>query len=359
VLALGPAYRYVTGGLFFAYIVLFNGPFGKGRTIGKMLLGIAVTDYDGKPASYPQVILRTGIYLPVFFTAPLANAFIGTIDSMMELYIRGLVTSVPLVAMVLANVLVIPFNPFKQGIHDYFAKTLVRMYNPEGGYPDFESLAGVIGADWRRFHRQPQLSGGITFALVFILLAFMTNPWRYEEARESLPLRFAMREVPGFQKADVGGPVERGYYIDMVNSMEGFYLSEDGQGWVKKLLPLDAPTTGTVQLVVEVTRESDWPFDPSAEKNLPYTEQLMELFYGKVLRDSLQRALSNPQIESNKPLRDTLNTWNNSNVELVLIFFKTVRSPLALNEIKRPIASHKMEFEPLRVEPREKVEEEE
>ena len=45
---LGANAGYVSAGFTFAYFALFNGPFGKGQTIGKMVLGITVTDLDGR-----------------------------------------------------------------------------------------------------------------------------------------------------------------------------------------------------------------------------------------------------------------------------------------------------------------------
>ncbi|MCC5875729.1 MAG: RDD family protein [Candidatus Sumerlaeia bacterium] len=252
--ALGANSGYVTAGFTFLYFVLFNGPFGKGQTVGKMIVGIIVTDYDGQPPSWRQAVLRTVILMPPFVMVPVTEVLIGPAMSSMDFYIMTLATHFLLLAMLVTTALVIPFNPFKQGLHDYVAQTLIQP-RARGAFEPvlFEDLAGTLGREWPKFHRQPQISGLVTLLMIMSLFAYLAWPGQQRpDYREYLEARHAMAGLPGFTGSTVEPPIsERALKVleegddDMIR--EASWLAEDMN------------TSGPLVLVLEVSRPGKWP----------------------------------------------------------------------------------------------------
>jgi uncharacterized RDD family membrane protein YckC len=249
VFSLGRWAPYLSAGLFFFYLVLLNGPFGRGQTIGKMILGIRTTDYDGKVPTYRQALLRTIILVPTFVTAPLTALVVSPEDGLYAAYLYSIPTNLLMFSVIVATLLVIPFNPFKQGPHDFVAKTLVQGSRTDA--VTFSDLREKLGAGWRPFYMQPQYSGAATIGLVMILLAVMLYPANFgEEQIRYRKALTAMAEVPGFAGSRVDStPISKAMY-DAFNSGTPYTEGAD--------------TTGTLQLVLQVSQLEDWKLD---EKN--------------------------------------------------------------------------------------------
>src|SRR5690606_22679337 len=75
--ALGKWTPYLTGTFTFAYFVFFNSQYGRGRTVGQVLVGIATTDQVSHAQPLRPAVLRTVILIPVFVAMPLSEAVIG------------------------------------------------------------------------------------------------------------------------------------------------------------------------------------------------------------------------------------------------------------------------------------------
>jgi len=168
---------YLTGLFFFGYFALFNGPAGRGRTIGKMIFRIAVTDEDGNIISWRQSIVRTAVLFPAFVLLPLGS-LVFQIPGIWNDYWRSIITTFPTVGITLGALITVVFNPYKQGFHDFLAATFVRPIGNGIEAMSFVDMARTIGPEWRKFHRQPQYSGVVTVLLVIISLGFLSYPGR-------------------------------------------------------------------------------------------------------------------------------------------------------------------------------------
>lgn len=273
--ALGKWTPYLTGTFTFAYFVFFNSQYGKGRTVGKLLVGIATTDYDGNAPTLRQAVLRTVILIPVFVTMPLTEAVIGKAENANEIFWKSALAGVPLFAMLIATFVSLPFNPFKQGLHDYFSQTLVRPI-PRGGemqqLQSFEEMAERIGHSWPKFHRQPQYSAGVAFGIVFILMLFMIRPSGYpENYRQIFEGTMQLQRESGLLGADIS----RGF------------ISSDDTGWQfmledvaknPEVLSAVESTTGTLTLLITVSYEGV-SVDPGEAR----LETLLQGYYDKLL----------------------------------------------------------------------------
>lgn len=250
---LGSSSGYVTGSYAFLYFVLLNGPLGRGQTIGKRLLGITVTDLDGDPPTFRHAAIRTSILLPAFIMIPVTEAFLGPTESVMEHYIKSLLTYVPLLAMAVTTALIVPFNPFKQGLHDFVAKTLVQPRPRSKASPPaaFDELAQSLGREWPKFHRQPQLSGAVTLAMIVSVIGYMSHPSQHRRTlRDHLDGRYQAAAVTGYFGASIEDPLPLELYEAAREKSEERYR--------EAMRALDRETTETLSLVVEVSRAGRW-----------------------------------------------------------------------------------------------------
>lgn len=156
------AFGVVAAGLYFA---LGNGPVGKGRTIGKALVGIRTTTKDGAVPSFARALARTAVLFPGFVVAGVLYPIAASQDPMSRTSIfLNFVPLVVLFATFVACVFSIVFNPFRQGLHDFAAGTVVRPANAPN--LSFAEICEMVGGNWTRLLRQAQVTGWATFVLV-------------------------------------------------------------------------------------------------------------------------------------------------------------------------------------------------
>lgn len=173
-LPLGRAANLLTCLLVFLYFTLANGPIGKGRTLGKLLTRIRTGDLDGGPLPLHRAAVRTLVLWPILLTGSLVPFLAPDEPSHHAGWLLGNITWALQLALLIAAILTVSFNPFKQGLHDFAAKSTVR---PDGQTPvPFSELASEIGGSWPKFAIQPQLSGGVTVILVTLAIAILTYP---------------------------------------------------------------------------------------------------------------------------------------------------------------------------------------
>jgi uncharacterized RDD family membrane protein YckC len=356
--ALGRASGYVTGLFFFLYFVLFDGPFGKGRTIGKTVLGIAVTDYDGQSPTYRQAAIRAAVLMPAFVLIPVAETIFGHGGSEMERYLKTALGSFPMIAMLLATGLVIPFNPFKQGMHDYVAGTLVQPNKGEARPQPLVELAALVGGQWRVFHRQPQISGLVTFMLFFAVLLIMSWPGRHDDLQRAyLESRWALNKIPGFARADIEGPFPKPIY-DM---QQGAWAApkadqgeEAGQGnpigpttnMVARLL--DEYTTKPMHLIVEASIAGNWPFDPAREEAI--SSSFLDTYYATTFRallPVLESGVAASRDEEKQPMAELAKRWRENGVTLSLAYVKKVYLSPHGRVLRRDVAMYTKSFPPI------------
>lgn len=170
--------------LFFTYFITLVGPAGGGRTIGMLAMRLRVTDLEGGVPTLQQAAARTlmlfpftvASYLVVPWASPPASGPLAAWAASSMTMSLG-------IALIFATSITCAFNPFKQGLHDFWAGTLVRR-NDEMTL-GFVALGNQLGASWQRHYRQPQFSGRVSFGLIWtalIVLSYPTPPSREVKA---------------------------------------------------------------------------------------------------------------------------------------------------------------------------------
>lgn len=154
------------------YFALATGPVGKGRTIGKFLVGIRVVGYDGQTPSLGRALVRTALLYPGILVAFFVGPFVFDADTYRGLVFQSMAAGYLTFAHFVGTAIAIMFNPFKQGMHDFLSRTLVQ----PAALPttSFEETCEIIGGQWQRFHRQAMINGTATFLLILTLLVIMT-----------------------------------------------------------------------------------------------------------------------------------------------------------------------------------------
>ncbi len=367
--ALGEWSNYLGGILTFAYLVLFNGPFGKGRTIGKMILGIHVTDYDGRPPTYAQAIIRTVVLIPIFVLGPLTEFFFGPASTAMQDYIKTLLTLFPFWAIVLGTVLTLAFNPFKQGLHDYFAQTLVRPMTPKDEpVPTFEDLVAKVGRSSTRFHRQPQYSGGVSVLLFMSLFAFLAHPsMQPPDARAAQDARYRLTLIPGMENALIRLepiPAEDFYAQERAAEQESTPAPADAQAPLTleelgldeeaaREVHEDAPPAveepepdeeqGPVSLVIPVVMHTTWSTEPDNPRFQIMADRLLNEYYETVMPHVLRMYADDPHRRFEARIQD----WTARPIELQAVFHTQIDLRPYQIPLRRLWAEYSLIFPPL------------
>ncbi len=343
--ALGQWSPYVTSLFVFLYFVLLNGGYGGGRTIGKLFLGIRTTDYDGNPITLRQSVIRTVTIMPLFVSVPLTEAFLPVGAEPIWNYVATCITYFAFVAILVASAISLPFNPFKQGLHDFFAETLVRPVRKEGDPADlsFADLAERVGFDWIKFHRQPQYSSGVTFFLVFGFLAVTTYPGYSDETlSEAREVIRGLNANPGMEKAFIPflpqpparlrGEAAAEELIEIPDFPEGFLLATD----------IDE-TTPTLPLVITISRPGSWSREWKANRMEDTAEILAQTYYPEVFPRVIRYIREN----GNANEVAVADAWAASPLRLVILF----REMASLTPYPFPVESYPgffaYEFPPL------------
>lgn len=340
--ALGKWTPYLTGTFTFAYFVFFNSQHGRGRTVGKLLVGIATTDYDGNPPTLRQAVLRTVILFPIFVTMPIMEAVIGPADSTNDIFWKSALAGIPLFAMILATFVSLPFNPFKQGLHDYFSQTLVRPI-PRGGemqpLQTFEEMAERIGHSWPKFHRQPQYSAGVAFGIVFILLLFMISPSKYpDNYRQILEGTFELGRTSGL----TGAEISRGF---ISSQDQGWQLMMEDVAENPEVQSAIASTSGTLTLLITVSYDGKRTVPPDQNLELlldGYYANLLPLFVAQMLKTESTGAADRLQFE--RMLAERLTQEPFKFGVLVRTFIPLTPYPNPLNRYERVLIK---DYEPI------------
>ena len=254
------------------YFTLGNGPAGKGRTVGKFLTAIRTTDYAGNPPTFPQALLRTLLLLPILVLLYWISPRVLDDGNFMHTKIREMVSGYLMVSLFFATVLTIVFNPFKQGLHDYLVKTLVRpVAAPQLPFAD---LCGMVGERWKRYQRHPVISGTVTLVLIWAAFLIMTWPSRVTpemierfEVERSL---MKQAEVPGAEFGGMSPGALEGSMFD-AEVRRAFYADIN-----------DESSTATLGLVLFVSRYVPGPLDESSREK---TRQFAQDYYDVILRN--------------------------------------------------------------------------
>ncbi|MBI1291117.1 hypothetical protein GC173_07715 [bacterium] len=330
---------YLSATVTFLYFVMLNGPYGRGQTIGKMALRIRVRDYDGGVITWRQAVIRTVVLFPTFVTVPLTALFVHPGVDVWHDFIAGVLTHNLFLGILVATALVIPFNPFRQGLHDYAAKTLVQNADPKEAVT-FDQLTEQIGAGWVPFHRQPQYSGLVTVALVVILQAVMMNPGNFTE-KQSVFLKnvYALASNPGFEKsAPTYAPIEESLYQAAKQEAEG-----SDPGATAPTVADDEPSTGPLRLVIQVSRPLSWSVDLATSEGLRLANDYLSEYHEKVI----PVFLSYVEDSTDEAAKQRVSSWYGREIEYHLLLVQSV-SFVPYPMLMREQSSGVLSFPPIR-----------
>lgn len=156
---------------FLAYFILADSALLGGRTLGKLLAGIKTIQYDGRPPSILKSALRYSLLLGPLFAINIVIPLLSDPTSYKGYMLPKAIFGGLAVAFFVATTFAISFNPFKQGLHDYVAKTLVV---PASSGTTFEGVTERVGLGWQRYQKHSQIMGFVTFLLIGGYISFYT-----------------------------------------------------------------------------------------------------------------------------------------------------------------------------------------
>ncbi len=313
--------------VFVGYFVLGDGPVGKGRTVGKMLTGIRVSDLEGKVPSLLQSLTRNVILFSGILLGSVVSPWVLDSSNFSHYYFFMTSPIVLTFSLFVATVLTMVFNPFKQGLHDFVAKTLVRP-SAAPSLP-FEEICLMIGVGWRRYQKQPQLMGVVSLGL--IMLFFALGGWQ-NEVPSGYRQKFAIeRQMIANSPLLAGSTAELGVrppYEDITPEAAREYYSH----------LFDATSTETLHLVIDLRRFGHWPLN---DLNLePEVKQFAQDYHRDILG-----AIDSSAIFRNIPEDQTIHTFRTRPMVLKLNLIQYISLPITVyHEI---VQSFTYDFDPM------------
>ncbi|MCX8037006.1 MAG: RDD family protein [Candidatus Sumerlaeia bacterium] len=155
----------------FIYLFLAEGPVGKGVTVGKAILGIRTTSLLGEPLSPAAAAVRAALLMVLavpFLCAEWTGHLVLYGNQTAIFFAAGIANGLAR-AYIVANAFLCVLHPFKQGVHDLAAGSLVLREAGAHNLPAFMEQAAVQASSLRR--RALQVSG-IAFAALSALHGF-------------------------------------------------------------------------------------------------------------------------------------------------------------------------------------------
>jgi uncharacterized RDD family membrane protein YckC len=318
---------FLAGLLAFLYFALGYGPIGKGQTVGKWLVAIRVTTLDGDVPSLPAAALRTVVLMPFFLTAWIVNAALFREPTFANTQFSLITTIVLMISLIVANLFAIVFNPFKMGMHDYVAKTLVR---PAALQPEsFADLRARIGPGWRKHYLQPQLMGLGTFLIVFVFLVFNQWPSHLDaEKRRKFDYERALISEVGFPPRTV---FQMSSFLPLEE--DGGETTEGYQAFIRRVEGTDPP--GRLKYKLRLGHKGRWPLGPAEAEALSqrfakeYHQRIFGAFEGPDLGYNWDRI-------STEALRRSTFTMRVEIYEYYDLFYPGIERPLSVHEFTFP-----------------------
>lgn len=165
-LGFGKSSIYFSFAIIFLYFALLNGPIGKGKTPGKILFSISVTDAELNTISFISAVKRTIIQLnPFIIVIFILQPFFDDPSSLKEQFI---VSFIPLLLLSfnVANMVFLATNPLRQGFHDIIAGSYVQPDSQKITYQTMQEKIGELFYAMKKSASQ----AGLTVILVVILV---------------------------------------------------------------------------------------------------------------------------------------------------------------------------------------------
>ncbi|MCD6384462.1 RDD family protein [Candidatus Sumerlaeota bacterium] len=184
---LGKEYLFMLGfnslfiglGVILGYFWLMDGALGKGKTIGKMLLNIAILNYDARPLAPSASFKRTIICLNVFILSTILGIFFNQISTPHQMFMLNLVSGV-IWGFLIANGILIGVHPLKQGIHDLLSQSIVAKEAFKDKYQVFREKL----PEFQRMQSGAFQSAAIGFIVMVVLSGVMNFKYSFSKAQK-------------------------------------------------------------------------------------------------------------------------------------------------------------------------------
>lgn len=196
-LAMGNGAGALAAAIMLAYLILLDGPVGKGRTVGKMLMNLrTVNAEDGRPLTLRQAVIRALILFPPYLwvTVFLLPWYHPSPRSTTELFLLLALPQNLFIALYLGQIVHAGFNPTKQGFHDAAAGSLVL--GVDHADTTWAMLREMAGPDGMARVAKVQRAGWICFAVVLLFSGYLRiQQLQAEQKGESYDLYVGARET--------------------------------------------------------------------------------------------------------------------------------------------------------------------
>jgi len=288
--------------LAYLYLMLAEGPVGKGMTLGKAILGIRTTNLRGEPLSIQAAAMRAALLL--ILALPILGGDIAAQCAargdrngvfLASAVVKGLAS-----AFLMANVFLVVLHPLKQTAHDLLAGTLVvREAGAHNLSAFLQQATGQIAPLQRR---------AIQIASVaFVALAAINAFGEYRQIFSSEGDRY-FRFVQSFGQEFRYGPFQPHYQGTFYGSFKS-RVAHDGLTtgswtvhWPAGAKPGDGPTSRSHTVVFEFrSRSAIRPDDIGTSQELAavgmravvWTQQQIQNDIYPLDRETRQRASDN------------------------------------------------------------------
>lgn len=224
-----------------AYFVLLDGPLGKGKTLGKALLNIAVNNYEAQPLEFFSALRRTLICLNVFILSVFLGLVYKEINSTLQMFTLNLFSAF-IWGFLIANGILIGVHPLKQGIHDLVTRSFVAKVHFMAPYKTFKEKL----PEFQRWQSSAFQSATIGFIAMMVLASVLNYKATFSKSEHERLKR--IKEVR--ERFKVSG-------FELVEFNYGFLPS------AKLTSPTDKPTTPMLST-------SALPLPPTGSEELKY-----------------------------------------------------------------------------------------
>lgn len=197
--------RVLSALVLFAYFVLLNGPLGRGSTLAKTILDLRVTDSVGAPLSWSAAMIRTAVQMPYALIAYFALTFVAAEDpTPRQFWMQNMMSVYLGMAWTFGNIMACGLNPYRQAFHDFAVGSFVRRRRTEA--MPFSAMQTQLGMAADRLHSQPQRSGAVSVALIWLTLGVLTwgSGKPMADAEALIAGVRALERDPKFQEARFG-----------------------------------------------------------------------------------------------------------------------------------------------------------
>jgi uncharacterized RDD family membrane protein YckC len=250
-LSIGSALVVVGPLVAFVYLVLAEGPVGKGMTLGKAIVGIRTTDLSGERASISAAAIRAALLLVLalpFLGSEMGARCAANGDRNGLFLASGMLRGMAM-AFIIANVFLVVLHPLKQTAHDLLAGTLVvREAGAHHLSVFLEQIEGQLAPLQRRAIQ--------VAAVAFVALSAINMFGEYRQVFSAEGENY-LRFMRLFDKEFRYGPFRPNYRGTMLGWVEG-RLASDGmtsESWTRRLNVLaksgDRPTSQSHTVVLE------------------------------------------------------------------------------------------------------------